>query len=194
MEILRSIGLRSLSESLPTNPPTLYLLDSQNTKETSQIQRLENLFPQASIEEIGVDSEKLFDDLLGRELWNILRITPDSNRSSYSVNPYKPKPNPEEQLWGNLLHFASPWRLGAEQIVSGKREGRKIGIPTCNLNYRLDNNSDRVIVPGVYYGWCRFPGPVRSDFLKPVVGKVLRRHQGFEDDHVHRLEYPIQGR
>ena len=67
--------------------------------------------------------------------------------------------------------------------MSGKKVGRTIGIPTSILFLILGNLEfdpkilrDHSLIPGVYYGTCKFTSKNKYDFLTPFLGKVDRFH------------------
>ena len=72
--------------------------------------------------------------------------------------------------------------MGQSQIVSGKKLGRTIGIPTCKIdskgNLELSETTlrDHGLIPGVYSAVCRLKEPLKFAELSPFFGKVLSCH------------------
>jgi len=91
--------------------------------------------------------------------WNQLGVRntlkyPDS--SYYLQLDTKPKNN-EYQVWTNVSKFKEPIELTSNIVHGFGRGGKKLGIPTANLDMtseiegKLEN-----FVSGVYYGWAEF--------------------------------------
>lgn len=75
--------------------------------------------------------------------------------------------------------YPRPVDLGIKPVVSGKKLGRKIGIPTCsiivmsgNLEYDGSKLAKHNLITGVYFGSCRFEEPVLFPQLLPFTNKV----------------------
>jgi len=91
--------------------------------------------------------------------WNQLgvRNTLKYPESSYYLRlDTKPKNN-EYQVWANVSKFKEPIELTSNIVHGFGRGGKKLGIPTANLDMtpeiegKLEN-----FVSGVYYGWAEF--------------------------------------
>jgi len=91
--------------------------------------------------------------------WNQLGV---KNSLKYPEASYylqldtKPK-NAEYQIWTNVSKFKEPIELTSNIVHGFGRGGKKLGIPTANLDMTPEIEGKLVnLVSGVYYGWAEF--------------------------------------
>jgi len=81
----------------------------------------------------------------------------------------KPK-NQEYQVWTNVSKMKEPIELTSEIVHGFGRGGKKLGIPTANLDMTPEIQSKlEDLVSGVYYGWAEFlPSSSEANTKEPL--------------------------
>lgn len=59
---------------------------------------------------------------------------------------------PEMNYWQNSLLLKSATRFHEKEIITGKRIGRKLGIPTANVQVKIEEVKKFQMIPGIYVG------------------------------------------
>jgi len=91
--------------------------------------------------------------------WNKLKVlnTLKYPESSYYLQLDTTPKNAEYQLWTNNFKLEKPIELTSDIIHGFGRGGKKLGIPTANLDMKPQIEEALVnLVSGVYYGWAEF--------------------------------------
>lgn len=107
------------------------------------------------VEDSGVKIYETLEDIDWRELGvkNTLKY-PDA--SYFLELDTKPKNN-EYPIWTNVSKLKEPIALTSNIVHGFGRGGKKLGIPTANLDMTPEIEGKLVdLVSGVYYGWAEF--------------------------------------
>lgn len=126
-------------------PHSKKLLESFNKDEATK-KNLENLkvIAKESIQEVDWDRLGVLNNIK----W------PDT--SYYLKLDAKPT-NEEYQVWKNISKLDQPIELTSKIVHGFGRGGKKLGIPTANLDMTHEIEEKLVdLVNGVYYGWAEF--------------------------------------
>lgn len=101
------------------------------------------------------DGKVLFKTLNCKALTDRLGISEEFNIvEKYFVDKESPSEDTlERSFWDNIYTFGGI-DLGQGSIISGKKIGHTIGIPTANLDFGPQKIQEHKLIPGVYYGTC----------------------------------------
>lgn len=91
--------------------------------------------------------------------WNQLgmKLTLKYPEASYYLQLDTKPNNKEYQVWTNVSKLKEPIELTSEIVHGFGRGGKKLGIPTANLDMTPEIQAKMEdLVSGVYYGWAEF--------------------------------------
>jgi len=127
---------------------------------------IENLQQDEKLKEIFEDSGVKIYETLEDIDWKLLGV---KNTLKYPEASYfleldtKPKNN-EYPIWTNVNKLKEPIELTSNIVHGFGRGGKKLGIPTANLDMTPEIEKKLVdLVSGVYYGWAEFIPASASD-------------------------------
>ena len=127
---------------------------------------IENLQKDEKLKEIFEDGGVKIYETLEDIDWTLLGV---KNTLKYPEASYflqldtKPK-NSEYPIWTNVNKLKEPIELTSNIVHGFGRGGKKLGIPTANLDMTPEIEEKLVdLVSGVYYGWAEFIPASTSD-------------------------------
>lgn len=56
------------------------------------------------------------------------------------------------KFWNQFHKLKNSPSFKNKKIISGKRIGRKLGIPTANVEVKIDDVKNFQMIPGIYFG------------------------------------------
>jgi riboflavin kinase len=106
-------------------------------------------------------------DTLEKINWDQLGVpnTLKWSESSYFLKLDEKPQNAEYQVWKNVSKLKEPIELISNIVHGFGRGGKKLGIPTANLDMTPPEIEEKIVdlVSGVYYGWAEFLPSSQTD-------------------------------
>lgn len=156
------------------NPKKIFMnYPNKQGNEISDESEFESFTDKRFLKEVGLDSNSKIEE-------NLINTI----SQKYCVNMFeRPSNTIELNFWFNVVKMEKPIILPKSTIIKGKQLGRKIGIPTANLDLPESLLPTFNLLPGIYSGVCFLSGshnmPDETQF--PIVASIgTNRHLGEE--------------